>query len=257
MKNRRRRKKSPLSYQTRTYRRLVRSELVASTVKVMETDLHIQASRNVVEAGLVLVTELRRQLEEYIRDHPGLRYSLVPLPLDPGAPELVIDMQKAGLRCGVGPMAAVAGAIAERVGQGLRSQGIDEVIVENGGDLYLDRQEDVTVAVYAGESVLSGRVGLRIRADQMPCGVCCSSGTVGHSLSLGRADAVVAVAPSTALADAAATRLGNEVRPGDINPCMDLARKLPGVTGVVVVQDQLLGVWGDLELIRLEPEQSG
>ncbi len=87
----------------------------------------------------------------------------------------------------------------------------------------------------------------------MGCGVCCSSGTIGHSLSLGVADAVVVVAPSTALADAVATRLGNEVGRGkkSINRALELAGEIDGLSGVVIISGDRLGAWGDIELVRL------
>ena len=150
-------------------------------------------------------------------------------------------------------MAAVAGAIAEGVGRLLLSGGVDELIVENGGDIFLSRNSCSSVAVFAGESPLSSRIGILVEADRMPCGVCCSSGSVGHSLSFGNADAVVVVASSTALADAAATRIGNEVtdQRGSIDQALRVARNIRGISGVLIVQGERLGAWGAIELERL------
>jgi ApbE superfamily uncharacterized protein (UPF0280 family) len=246
-------KKSPLAYREREYRRVVDTGLVGSVVKMAETDLHILAPEAVDDAALQLVAAIRPQIERYIQNYPVFLDSLVPLALDDQAPEIIRSMQAAGLAAGVGPMAAVAGAIAEAVGRGLLARGQAEVIVENGGDLFVARRQPCTVAVYAGESPLSGRLGILLQPRQMPCGVCCSSGTIGHSLSLGRADAVVVVARDTALADAAATRLGNEVDSGQasINKALAVAREIEGVTGVVVVAGDKLGAWGQVELVGL------
>jgi len=150
-------------------------------------------------------------------------------------------------------MAAVAGAIAEQVGRGLLAQGVGEVLVENGGDLFLRRTRPVDVAVFAAQSPLSGRVAIRVPPDQMPCGVCCSSGTVGHSLSLGKADAVVVVSRSAALADAAATGIANLVdgAPGSVEKALARAREIGAVDGVVVVLGDRLGAWGRVELAPL------
>ncbi|XOF34877.1 MAG: UPF0280 family protein [Candidatus Electrothrix sp. YB6] len=252
-----RQKKPPLSYQERQYRRIQNSGLVSSVVKVAETDLHILAPVQVEEQALAAVAEVRADIEGYIREHPDFLRSLVPLPPDIQAPKAVREMLTAGLQAGVGPMAAVAGTVAELVGQALSRQGINEVIVENGGDIFISRTEPSTVSVYAGESPLSGRVGVHLRADQMPCGVCCSSGTIGHSLSLGRADAVVVVAASTPLADAAATRLGNAVggqrkrMNKNINAALELAGTIDGLSGVLIISGKHLGARGDLELVRL------
>lgn len=253
MKGKNRGRKTPLAYKERGYRTLQQSGLVSSYVKMAETDLHILAARRVEDDALRLVAELRRQIEEYIRRHPSFVDSLVPLPPDPSAPRIVGDMLTAGRRAGVGPMAAVAGAIAEGVGMGLQRGGTGEVIVENGGDIFLARNRQCTVAVFAGESPLSNRIGILVDADRMPCGVCCSSGTVGHSLSFGHADAVVVVASSTALGDAAATRIGNEVKnaPGGIEKALKIARDIEGISGVLIVQGERLGAWGAIELERL------
>ncbi|WP_457573086.1 UPF0280 family protein [Desulfolithobacter sp.] len=252
MKKGSRRKKTPEAYRERAYRRVVGSGMVSTFVRMMETDLHILASCPVEDPALLLVTETRRQLELYIAEHPLFLESLAPLPDDPQAPALIREMLSAGRLAGVGPMAAVAGVVAETVGRGLLAgDGVAEVIVENGGDIFLARQVASVVSVYAGESPLSGRVGLRIAAQRMPLGVCCSSGAIGHSLSLGQADAVVVIAPSTALADAAATRLGNEAtgrRP--VERALEVAREIEGISGVVVIVGEQLGAWGDIELVE-------
>ena len=247
-------KKSPLSYQERTYRALENSGLVSSFVKIAETDLHILAPQPVEDHALAAVSEVRAVLEGYIQAHPHFLHSLVPLPPDNRAPTVIQEMLVAGATTGVGPMAAVAGMVAEQVGRNLLAQpGITEVIVENGGDLFVARTRESTISVYAGESPLSNRLGIRLPPEQMPCGVCCSSGMIGHSLSLGRADAVVVLAPDTALADAAATRLGNEVgrKKKSIRHALEVAKGITELAGVVIISGEHLGAWGDVELVRL------
>jgi ApbE superfamily uncharacterized protein (UPF0280 family) len=246
--------KTPLSYQERTYRSVQHSGLVASVVKMAETDLHILADRPVDDMALLAVAKVRAEIEGYIRQHPLFLTSLTPLPLDNMAPESVRAMLAAGLVAGVGPMAAVAGVIAEAVGRELLRQGLTEVIVENGGDLFLARTQPSVVAIYAGESRLSGKLGISLRPEQMPCGLCCSSGTVGHSLSFGRADAAAVLAPTAALADAAATCVGNEVKSRDsrsVRRAVGLAKQIEGVAGAVVIAGDHLGAWGDVELTQL------
>jgi ApbE superfamily uncharacterized protein (UPF0280 family) len=246
-------KKSPLSYQERTYRRVEDSGLVSSIVKIGETDLHILASEPVTDPALLLIARVRQSIEQYIQQNPLFLDSLIPLPMDKTAPEVVQQMLAAGMKAGVGPMAAVAGVIAEQVGRGLLRLGIAEVIVENGGDLFIARQQQCTVGIFAGESPLSGKVGIRLLAEQQPCGVCCSSGTIGHSLSLGMADAVLVSAPSTALADAAATRLANGVtdKKESINLTLELAKTIDGLSGVVIIVEEQIGAWGAIELVQL------
>ncbi|WP_217909542.1 UPF0280 family protein [Desulfosediminicola flagellatus] len=250
-------KKEPESYVEREYRVVAAgNELVSSLVRVAETDLHIRADVHVEEQAKGLVLEARLQIERYIHKHPEFLSALSPLPADSSATPLIADMMSAGQKAGVGPMAAVAGAVAGFVGRRLLASGVQEVIVENGGDIYLHRKEDCTVGIFAGESPLSYNIGIRITKDQLPCGVCTSSGTVGHSLSFGIADSVTVVAGSIALADAAATRLGNEVgktedRAAAIQHALACARQIDNIHGVVIICDELLGAAGDVELVRL------
>ncbi len=248
-----RRPPPPTSYRERTYRRAVSAgALTAFEVRVRETDLQILASADLSEAATNLVFQYRGQLENYIATHPAFLSSLAPLPVDPLAPPIVKAMQRAAEPAGVGPMAAVAGAVAEFVGRDLIAHHGGEVVVENGGDIYLHRAEDCVVGIFAGTSPLSNRVGIRLAAERMPIGVCTSSGRIGHSLSLGKADAVTAVAASTLLADAAATRLGNEVKQGsDIERALAIARTIPGLAGAVIIHQDRLGAWGEVELVRL------
>ncbi|MBU0479663.1 MAG: UPF0280 family protein [Proteobacteria bacterium] len=248
------RKKKPDSYRERNYRReLDTGDLASFEVKVRETDLQIFATRDVQKEAEHQVIGLRNQLENYIAANHSFLGSLVPLPADPLAPPIVREMLAAGKAAGVGPMAAVAGVISERVGIHLLGlDTIDEVMVENGGDIFLRRTKDTTVAIFAGESPLSGRIGLKIAAAEMPLGICTSSGTVGHSLSFGRADSVTVLSGSTALADAVATRLGNAVgSSADISRALEIAAAIPGIIGVVIVMGEELGAWGKVELVRI------
>lgn len=253
MKGRRTKRKSPESYRDRTYRTLEQSGLVSSYVRMVETDLHILAPVDVEDEALRQVAEVRRQIEGYARTYPSFIDSLRSLPMDESAPPVVREMFAAGLAAGVGPMAAVAGVIAEFVGQGLQQEGIEDLIVENGGDIFIARKQGCTVSVFAGTSPLSDRVGIRVDQGDMPCGVCCSSGTIGHSLSYGQADAVVVAAPATAVADAAATRIGNEVGRGgrNLEEALQLAGTIRGVTGTLIICGDKLGAWGSLEIVRL------
>jgi hypothetical protein len=127
-----------------------------------------------------------------------------------------------------------------------------EVIIENGGDIFIRTTFPLTVAILAGHSTLSGKLGIRIDSQASPVGVCTSSGTVGHSLSLGRADAAVVISASAALADAAATAIGNAVSgKADVPSAIRLGEKIDGVLGIVVILDDKMGVWGNVELVRL------
>lgn len=249
-------KKDPASYRQRDYRQVIDpAGLVSSLVTVRETDLHVLAPVSVEAEVYRLVYGCRNQLETYLAAHPEFLTALRPLAPDPLAPPLVKSMLKAAAVAGVGPMAAVAGSIAEFVGRALLAEGHAEVMVENGGDIFLKRKAACVAAIFAGQSSLNQKVGIRIPAANMPLGICTSSGTVGHSLSLGKADSVTVLAASTALADSAATRLGNEVGPGPgtegIDKALELAQGIGGLMGVVIIRGEQLGAWGDIDLVRL------
>ncbi|MCB2188466.1 MAG: UPF0280 family protein [Deltaproteobacteria bacterium] len=225
--------------------------LSAFTARVKETDLWVLAEKDLTARTVEIVLHLRRALELYIADHPLFLTSLVPLPDDPLAPPLAQAMLTAGRLAGTGPMAAVAGAIAQEVAQRLQAAS-PRVAVENGGDLYLATGQDLTVGLAAGESPLSGRLGLVVPAGEMPLALGTSSGTVGHSLSLGRADAATILAKDGALADAAATALGNRLaRAEDLAPALEWAAGVPGVLGAVAVFGEHLAAWGRVNLVEL------
>ncbi|MEW5723485.1 MAG: UPF0280 family protein [Thermodesulfobacteriota bacterium] len=237
----------------RAYRQRVRSGgWVSFSVRVEQTDLFLRAQEDLTSAAYDLAVEARGQILSWAAKRPEFLSSLAPLPLDPAAPVVVRRMLEAGRVAGVGPMAAVAGAIAEHVGRGLLPLSPAGVIVENGGDLFLVSTQEVTVGLFAGDSPLSLKLGLRLLPEQTPLGVCTSSGTFGHSLSLGRADAATVLAPDAALADAAATALGNRLKKaGDLKPALEWILSLEGIKGAAAVVDGRLGFLGDLELVPL------
>ncbi len=224
-------------------------------VEVETTDLFLRADRNLAPEALALARKARGAVAAHCRAHPAFATALAPLaPPDDALPPVVAAMYRAADAAGVGPMAAVAGAIAGAVGRGLRTWS-REALVENGGDLYLDLAAAATVGLFAGASPWTGRVGLRVAASQTPLGVCTSSGTVGPSLSFGRADAAVVLAPDPALADAVATAVGNRIKtPGDLEAAVAWALTIPGVTGAVAVLGTHLAAVGDVELVEIEGE---
>lgn len=219
-------------------------------MKISETDLYILADSDLSDLAFHSALRCRVQVEEYIRFHPEFRTSLVPVSRDKLAPDIVTDMLSASARAGVGPMASVAGAIAEHVGRDLLKES-SNVMVENGGDIYLCVKDNVSIGIFAGDSPLTGRIALNIDAKETPLGICTSSGTVGHSLSFGIADAVCIKSKSTALADAAATSAGNLIRKkSDVKKGLERAMSIPGVLGVLIITGNTLAVQGNMELRR-------
>jgi len=236
----------------KTYRRSVSGEdLLSYEVNVRETELLVRSNVLLRDEAFAAVHNFRGYIETYIDKHPDFQSSLAPLPDDAFAPAIIRAMLAAGREAGVGPMAAVAGAIAEFVGNRLQVLS-EELIIENGGDIFLKSRQERCVAVFAGDSPLSGHVALKIAPSDRPSGICTSSGTVGHSLSFGRADAVCISSESATLSDAAATAVGNVIKAkADIARGIERAQSIRGVQGVLIIIGDRLGLWGKMEIVRL------
>ena len=241
-------------YEPRFYRHWVRDkDLVSFTVIVKESDLYVRAGRNLKRKALKVLLKHRALLEGYIQRHPEFLTSLKPFPVEQDAPEIVKSMAEAAGKVGVGPMAAVAGAVAEFVGKELLPFS-REVIVENGGDIFMRTLGMRSIGVYAGESSpFTGKIALEIQPEQTPLGICTSAGTVGHSLSFGRSDACIVLSHSTSLADAAATAVGNLIKEvDDIPRGIEFARGVEGIEGVVIIKDNRIGIWGEVKVVSVE-----
>ena len=243
-------------FKNRTYRSSARKKgLVSFTITVKETDLHIQAASDLSQEAVRSVLKHRGFIESYAQHDPRFYTSLNPIfpvhPFPEIVPEIVHGMMEAGRRTGVGPMAAVAGAIAACTGMDLLKYS-NEVIVENGGDIFIKTNTDTIFSIFAGNSPLSMKVGVRVEKREAPFALCTSSGTFGHSKSFGRADAVTVLSGSCPLADAAATSLANIVKnPPDIQRAIEAGKKIQGIQGIIIIKGEKLGAWGDIELVNL------
>ncbi len=238
-------------YQPRHNRLLIKEkDLDPFNVVVKETDLYIRAGRNLRKKALQVVLKQRALLEGYIARYPEFATTLKPFSIGDDAPHIVGEMAGAAEKVGVGPMAAVAGAVAEYVGKELLNFS-SEVIVENGGDVFLKNMKKRVVGIYTGKTPFTGKIALQIEPEDTPLGVCTSSGTVGHSLSFGRADAAIVLSPSTPLADAAATAVGNLVtEEDDIHRGIEFAKGIEGLRGVAIIKDDKMVLWGEINLVR-------
>jgi ApbE superfamily uncharacterized protein (UPF0280 family) len=236
----------------RTYRSLVtgNESLQSFRVVVKETDLFIRAEKALSDEARDLILKHRLPIERYAQDHPGFVRSLTPVAQDKFAPPIVQQMIVAAQKSGVGPMASVAGVLAEAVGKDLLKY-TPEVIVENGGDIFIRSDSALTVAIFAGASPLSNKIGVRINTRD-PIAVCTSSGTVGHSMSFGKADAVVVISESASLADAAATAIGNAVTTKtDVPTGIEIGKNIEGILGLLIILESELGLWGDVEMVKV------
>ena len=247
--------------QQRFYRDLIADkDLVSFRVSYKETDLFVRAKKNLSGKCSGLVLKYRKMIEKYIKSHPVFLTTFEPYPEDRAAPLIVKEMIKASAAANVGPMAAVAGAISEFIGMELLEY-TPELIIENGGDIFLKASKERIIGIFAGEkspftersgSGYQTKIGLKVQPNDTPMGICTSSGMIGHSFSYGNADAVVLVSKSATLADAAATAAGNIIKDkNDIDKGIEFVKNVKGIKGAVIIKNDKIGVWGSIELIRV------
>jgi len=226
-----------------------KDDLVPFEARIKETDLYIRASSDLKKETMEAIERCRRPLEEFISLHPEFEKMLTPYPLSKGMAPIIRDMVLATRKVGVGPMAAVAGAVADYVGRGLLKK-CSEVIVENGGDIFLKVKRPVKIGIYAADSPFSSKLSFEIKPDQTPLGVCTSSGTVGPSLSFGSSDATIVLAKTATFADACATAVGNLVKDeSSVDKAVARAKRIRGLLGAVIIKGKKLGVWGKIEFV--------
>jgi len=192
------------------------------------------------------IVRLRDELEEYLTRHPEFGESLEPVDALDHAPESAQRMSAGAALAGVGPMASVAGTMAQLAARAGAAE-CAEAIVENGGDIFIIADRPVVVGLFAGRSPVGDRLALRVEPDRTPVAICSSSSRMGHSLSLGDCDLATVVAADAALADAAATRAANLVKcPADVDAALEAVGAINGVAGALIVKDDRVGLIGDL-----------
>ncbi len=242
--------------QPRTYRQQFSAQRFRSfLVNYKETDLWIGVDPasfhpKMESVAQETVRKLRSEMEQYLMTDPEFGRTFLPCEAQPNAPEIVQILAQAGKRAGTGPMAAVAGAFSEQVGKVLLRQfNISELVIENGGDIFLLLKHDLILSVFAGKSVLSEKIGVVIPASASPLGVCTSAGTVGPSVSFGKADAVMIACSDTALADAFATAFANRVKsPELVQQTVESSTEFAEILSIVAICGDKLGIRSNFEI---------
>ena len=218
-------------------------------VVVEESDLWITAGRDLRFEAAAVLSRLRGDIKNWILLFPKFGTSLIPLEAPDSAPEIVRRMCRAAQAAGVGPFAAVAGAVAQMLAEELLPLSPD-LIVENGGDTYIcsTRSRNVGLLPDPEAGVL---LSDKVSPSDCPVSFCASSGRIGHSLSFGLADLVVARARDAALADTFATALANMLRSeNDIPAVLKRARFFArhGLDGFFGQCNGKIALWGNMEL---------
>lgn len=240
-------------YQRRFYRDWMRQKDL-HLVRIMdkETDLQILTNKP-IDKDFVKerIRQYRWDIENYIAQDRRFLTALKSIEVELNAPAIVKEMSEAAKLANVGPMAAVAGAIAEFLGRDLLRKGYKDVIIENGGDIFLATRKTRIIGIYTGKSKLWQDLKLKIKPKNTPLGICTSSGTIGHSLSFGCADSVVILSKSAPLADAAATAIANRINSKkDLSPTLNFSRSIKGICGIAIIFKNNLTSWGEIEFVK-------
>lgn len=219
-------------------------------------EAHFHILTSAWDAVTEAIIRERHNLEAFIGKHPLFATSLEPLPIKVSSlqPRSVQLMLRASASTGLGPMAAVAGTMAQLAAEVSRGAGCLRTIVENGGDIYLDSDSEVALGLYSGKNSPFSNLALRITPELMPLAVCTSSGRMGHSLSFGDCDIVTVFSRDASLADAAATLGSNSVKSKeDIEPVLNMLLAIEGIDGALIIRDDDFGAVGQIpELIKSE-----
>ncbi len=232
----------------RIYRDVFRDRLKNYEMSYKETNLYISACKDMKIEIFEYVRRLRAVLDLYISKRKEFLTSLEPIKFDKKADSIVKDMIKASKKASVGPMACVAGAFAQYVGNIILKE-CNECVVENGGDIFLKLDTQPTVGIYTENKFFKDRITIKLNKSKKPFGICASSAKIGPSLSKGRADLAVIIAEDAIFADGLATKTANMiVNKDDIKKAINFSKE-KDIIGCLFIKDDALGVWGDLSLV--------
>jgi len=221
-------------------------------------DTNLRVSSDCFDLITEQIMAQRKELERYIRAQPAFKTALTPLPLLESAPDIARRMAAAAELTGLGPMASVAGTLAQFGVEAAMAQGCTEAIVENGGDMFIYSTKPVTIGIYAGENDIGAKLAFHLQPEQLPLAICSSSSHMGHSLSFGSCDLATVVAQEAALADSVATLTCNKISQDDqLEEILNQSGHIPGVGGILAVKEGKIGIWGDIpELVRNTDQQT-
>lgn len=235
---------------------MTNEDLFKRAFRLKESNCTIIADKELgIETAKESIERHRRLLEAYVREHPRFLHSLEPVKVEDG-PEVAWLMAEASERAGVGPMAAVAGVLADLAVKDMVNSGCEVAVVENGGEVSAVSNQPIDIALAAGDVPLSREMGFRLK--EFPVGIATSSGQFSHALSFGDAEAVTIFAVESGVADAAATAVANLIKGGDIDGVIrqgiQRALSIDGVKGVFILYHGVVGKGGEVpEFIKVNP----
>jgi len=218
---------------------------------INESKIHIKTDKKkAIEEAMKEIRRQREELINQIREHPEFEYALKPVPATPNAPKIVQIMTEASKIADVGPMAAVAGALADLGLEAMLEAGAKTAVVEDGGEIAAFTSQPVAIMILSSNSSLSGKIGFEITREDCPIGIATSSSKTGHALSFGEADSVTVFAEKAAIADAAATAICNSVVGVNIEKSiergLDKCKSMKVIRGAIIIREGQIGLTGKL-----------
>ncbi len=210
------------------------------------TELFVAGDKDIKKEVEKILEDIYGQFDIVAKRDPSFMTSLTPVKIKSFYPPVIKKMCMLSSEFKVGPMASVAGTVNDLIATEL-SVKCEELFIENGGDLYIKSKKDISVGIYARNKIFKDRIILKIRAGATPCGLCSSSGTFGHSFSMGKCDLAAVLSRSPITADAAATAVANSVRTeDDIEKSLEEFKSHESIKGLFIIKNDKIGIWGDL-----------
>jgi len=222
-----------------------------------ESKIHIKCdNEKAIRAAVKAIKQHREQLVEFIKKHPDFLFKLKPVAIYPKAPKIIRLMIRSSKAANVGPMASVAGTLADIGLEAMLREKIKVAIVEDGGEIAVFTEKPIAISIFSGSTYLSNKIGFLLKKEDCPIGVATSSSKTSHAISFGEADSVTVVANNASLADAAATAICNAVFGEDIKESirrgLERARAIEGIRGVLIIREDSSGLWGNLpEIVKV------
>lgn len=249
-----------LIFYTKTF---IISEINLRVMKLYQEELLYKNSRikiltnkkALVKDAFDELIKQRTLIEDYIKKDPYFLPALKPFKVKGDAPEIVKLMADGAVIANVGPMAAVAGTIAEFIAKKMLGNGATVAVVENGGDIFAITSQEIIIGLFSGKNKVAEKLAFKLNNDNTPLSICSSSGTMGHSLSFGKCDLATVFSKKGNVADAVATAVGNKVKSiKDIEPTLNWAVSLKDVEGVIIIKNHKVGMIGNIPKLLLSKD---
>lgn len=227
--------------------------IVRTHFEVGQTALAIVCDGVFLDTVRDAVFRAREIVESKIAEDPFFGITYDPYPPKEGDDALIIRMCQASERAGVGPMAGVAGAVADHAVRAAAEAGCRHIVIENGGDISMLTDRPVHIGLFAGEKGFED-LALEVGPTGRVCGICSSSGKIGPSVSFGSSGICTVFSEDTVLADCCATALGNMISSGtkeELAHSAETVCSIEGVDGCICVCNGSMSVCGTVpELVR-------